>query len=74
MGGYLAEAKAVESIRERKVWSVYVRDLIARVQRSVRKYSEMERLRLLLYPTGLTAAHEEEIRKDDAGVIWLGKK
>ena len=34
----------------------------------------IERLRFLLYPTGLTAAHEEEIRKDDAGVVWLGKK
>lgn len=72
--GYHAEAKAVESIRTRKVWSMYVRNLIANVQRSVRKHSDIERLRLLLYPTGLTAAHEDEIRKDDAGVVWLDKK
>ncbi len=72
--GYLTEAKAVESIRTREVWSVYVRKLIANVQRSVRRHSDIKRLRLVLYPTGLTPACKEEIREDDAGILWLNKK
>jgi DNA repair photolyase len=72
--GYLAEAKAVESIRTRKVWSMYVCNLIANVQRSIREHSDVERLRLLLYPSGLTPAREEDIREDEAGIVWLGKK
>jgi hypothetical protein len=27
----------------------------------------------LLYPTHLLPEHQAEIRKDDAGVVWLGK-
>lgn len=71
--GYGAEAKAVEAIRTRKVWSLYVRKLVANVQRSMRLYSHIERLRFLLYPGGLAASDTEQIRHDDAGVVWLGK-
>ena len=72
--GYTTEALAVEAIRNRKIWAVCVQRLISTVQGSVRKHSEIDRLRLLLYPSNLTRACEEKIREDDAGVIWLDKK
>ena len=69
--GYEKEAKAFERIRNRKNWSGYVVDLIKNVQKSVRKYSDISKLRFLLYPSGLTPEDKVEIQKDDAGVIWL---
>ena len=57
-------------IRDR---SHYVAELVANVQRSVRRHADISVLRFLLYPSGLTTEDEARIRKDDAGVIWLGK-
>lgn len=72
--GYHAEATALEAIRNRNVWSKYVSTLISNVQRAVRKYSDIERLRVLLYPASLTQAYVDAIHKDDAGVVWLAKE
>jgi len=71
--GHRAEAKAVGAIRNRKHWSRYVLHLIRNVQRSVRRHSDISKLRLLLYPSNLLPEHVEEIRRDDSGVVWLGK-
>ena len=71
--GYEKEAKAFKEIRKRKNWSKYVVNLVKNVQQSVRKYSDISKLRFLLYPSGLTPEDKVEIQKDDAGVIWLGK-
>ena len=71
--GYEKEAKAFEKIRIRKNWSRYVVNLVKNVQKSVQKYSDISKLRFLLYPSGLTSEDKAQIRKDDAGVIWLGK-
>lgn len=70
--GYEKEAKAIESIRKRKNWSRYVLQLIHNVQKAVRKHSDINKLRFLLYPSNLLPEHKIEIQKDDAGVIWLG--
>lgn len=72
--GYAGEAAAVGSIRRRGEWCKYVVNLIANVQRSVRAYSNIERLRVLLYPTALSAETVAQIQADDAGVVWLGKE
>jgi hypothetical protein len=48
-------------------------DLIAKVQESVRAHSDIAELRFLLYPSPLTPEDANHIRRDDAGVIWLGK-
>jgi DNA repair photolyase len=72
--GYEKEAKAFESIRNRKNWSRYVVHLVKNVQQSVRKSSGISKLRFLLYPANLTPQDKAEIKKDDAGVIWLGKE
>ena len=37
----------------------------------MRRHMTIEKLRFLLYPSGLTDQDQKTIRKDDAGVIWL---
>jgi hypothetical protein len=71
--GFAAEAASIARIRSRKNWSRYVVDLIANVQRAMRQHSDIAKLRFLLYPSRLLPEHVEAIKKDDAGVIWLGK-
>ena len=71
--GDLAEAEAMGAISTRDGWSRYARDLIFNVQESVRRYSDLGKLRVLLYPSRLLPEHVEEIRTHGAGVIWLGK-
>ena len=70
--GLHAEAAAIAGIRKREQWSKYVADLIANVQRSVRRHFDIDKLRFLLYPGRLLPEHVDAIKKDDAGVIWLG--
>jgi DNA repair photolyase len=69
--GYDGEAKAIEKIRNREAWSHYVVGLVKNVQRSVRKYSKISKLRFLLYPKGLTEYDLAEISKDNQGIIYL---
>ncbi len=69
--GYKDEAVAVESIRTNKGWSRYTTQLISNAQRSVRKLSDISRLRFLLYPSRLTEEDAAQIKQDDAGVVWL---
>ena len=71
--GHLAEAEAIGAIRTREGWSRYARDLIFNVQESVRRYSDLGKLRVLLYPSRLLSEHAEEIRTRGVGVVWLGK-
>ena len=71
LAGYEKEAKAFQKIRKRKNWSHYVVNLVKNVQQSVRKHSDISKLRFLLYPSGLTPEDKAQIQKDDAGVIWL---
>jgi hypothetical protein len=72
--GFHSEAAAIERIREHGRWSEYVVRLISNVQASVRRHSDIAKLRLLLYPSRLLPEHISQIRQDDQGVIWLGKK
>jgi len=69
--GYSKEPEAIRRVRNRANWSKYVLNLLRNVQRSVRKYSDINKLRFLLYPTNLLSEDQEVIRKDDAGVVWL---
>ena len=69
--GYHVEAAAIKNIRTRQNWSDYVVRLIKNVQRSMRKYYDISKLRFLQYPSGLRKEDIIEIKKDDAGVVWL---
>jgi hypothetical protein len=71
--GCEAEAKAIGAVRKRAAWSAYVVALLHNVQQSVRLHSDISKLRFLLYPSRLLPEHVEAIKKDDAGVIWLGE-
>lgn len=64
-------ARRIENIRNRQAWSAYVVRLIKKVQQSVRKYYDIKKLRFLQYLNGLSADDIAEIKRDDAGVIWL---
>lgn len=72
--GYLNEAVVLASLKDKKVWSEYARELILKVQQSVRRRYDISRLRFLLYPSRLTPADTVRIKKDDTGVIWLDNK
>ena len=72
--GFTTEAAAMDHIRHRSAWSDYVTRLIYNVQISVRRHSDISKLRFLLYPTHLTSTNRNRILQDDAGVIWLGKE
>jgi len=69
--GFMAEAEAVATIRKRKAWSFYATGLVQNVQAAMRKHMTVEVLRILFYPSGLTAQDRRTIQQDDAGVVWL---
>ncbi len=69
--GYEDEALAVSQIRKRPSWSRYVVELLQNTQRAFRKYSDMARLRFLLYPKRLLDEDRAKIAADDQGVVWL---
>jgi DNA repair photolyase len=70
--GFEKEAAAVGRIRLRVDWSHYCAELIATVQQVMKELGVLEKLRFLLYPSHLTNADRRRIRKNDAGVKWLG--
>jgi hypothetical protein len=53
-------------------WSRYVAELVSKVQLAIREYSDISKLRFLLYPSGLLPEDKARIQHDDAGVVWLG--
>jgi len=71
--GFREQAEAVAAIRNRVHWSRYVTNLIQRLQGSVRRWYDINKLRFLLYPGGLTPDDLARVRQDDAGIVWLGK-
>ena len=72
--GYPKEAEALKRIRNRADRSKYVLNLLHNVQRSICKYSQITKLRFLLYPSRLLPEDVNTICKDDSGIIWLGSK
>jgi DNA repair photolyase len=72
--GHYEQAQAVGAVRNRAQWSQYVVALIQHLQESVRRFYDTNKLRFLLYPSGLTPGDLATVRQDGAGIIWLGKK
>ena len=71
--GYLDEANAISEIQKQENWSHYVLVLLRNVQKAARRQNCLHKLRSLLYPSRLTPGDLAEIKRDDAGVKWLGK-
>jgi DNA repair photolyase len=72
--GFEMEAEAVGAVRKTKNWSPYAADLVEKLQGSIKRYGMQGKLRYLLYPKSLTDADRNRIRKNDAGVVWLGEE
>ncbi len=70
--GFARQAKMIATIRHRPLWSQYAVELVSKVQQAVRMYSDISKLRFLLYPSGLLPEDRARIEQDDAGVVWLG--
>lgn len=71
--GYHFEAAHIESVRSMENWSWYVTRLIKNVQDVIHRLYDIRKLRFLLYPSRLTTQDLARIKKDDKGVVWLGK-
>jgi DNA repair photolyase len=71
--GFEEEARSVSAVRQRKQWSPYAADLVQKLQGAITLYGMDGKLRYLLYPKNLTDADRNRIRKNDAGVVWLGE-
>jgi len=69
--GFHPEAVKIQGIRNRKAWNEYVVNLIKTLQDEVRQHSSIEKLRILQYPSSLTANSISVIKQDEAGVVWL---
>ncbi len=69
--GYKNEAKAIKALMDDDIHSEYTLRLVKNVQKSMRKYSNIRKLRFLLYSNKLLSEHLKEIQKDDAGIKWL---
>lgn len=71
--GFGEPAAIIGAIRSRKNWSDYAARLVSNMQQSTHKLYDIQRLRILLYSSRLTAEDVRHVRKDERGVIWLGK-
>lgn len=71
--GCKEESAAIKAIRIKEGWSQYATQLISNVQQAVRRLYDISRLRFLLYSSRLTGGDVARIKRDDAGVIWLGE-
>jgi len=69
--GLAAEADAIAAIRHRDAWSGYVREVIQTTQHSMQTLRMLDRLKFLLYPSGLLAKDVEVIRRSERGIVWL---
>ena len=69
--GFLVEAQAISALRKKGAWSAYTAILVWNIQKAMRRHMTLEKLRVLLYPSGLTDQDQKAIRKADSGVIWL---
>lgn len=69
--GFIDEAAAVRAIRKKANWSPYTANLIANIQKAIRSHMDVEKLRLLLYPSNLMFFDAVRIDEDAAGVVWL---
>jgi DNA repair photolyase len=69
--GLAAEADAVDALRCREIWSRESTRVIEMVLDAARRLYDLGRLRILLYPKGLTPADANRLRGFRQGIIWL---
>ncbi len=70
---FTAAAQAVGNVRNHRAWSAYCATVVSTVQGVMERAGAIEKLRFLLYSSNLEEDARRQIRKDERGVIWLGK-
>jgi len=73
VAGFTTAAQAVGNVRNHRAWSAYCAALVSTVQWVMERAGAIEKLRLLLDPSHLEEDARRQIRKDERGVVWLGK-
>jgi hypothetical protein len=68
-----AEAQAVRQVRRRVAWSYYAIRLLQNLQATLKKHNALEKLRFLLYPSGLMDEHVAWVNANPQGVKKLGE-
>ncbi len=71
--GFKKEAAAVDAVRNGKNLSEYVARLLKTVQQAMSNHGVLDKLRFLLYSTGLQKSDLKSIKTNEAGIKWLGK-
>jgi len=71
--GYGMEADAFGAIRNRRCWGEYASRLVRRAQQIASVFGAIDRLHVLLYENQFMPEHVVELKKDNRGLIWLGK-
>jgi DNA repair photolyase len=69
--GYASEAARIMIVRCSRNWSEYTKKLISNLQRSMATYSDIDKLRFLLYPKKLELIDRINLENNDQGVVWL---
>ncbi len=69
--GHGAEADAVDRVRTKAAHMEYVQRLVGNVQKAMLEHQMIDKLKFLLYGSGLSAAAKRQIQADNAGIVWL---
>lgn len=69
--GSAADADAVDALRSREIWSRESTRVIHMVVDAAERLYDVARLRVLLYPSGLTDQDAKQLKKIRQGIIWL---
>jgi len=70
-GGLQTHADAVNGLRSQTIWSAEAARIIEMVVDAARRLYDLERLRVLVYPSRLTERDEQTLRQIPKGLIWL---
>lgn len=73
LAGCRDEAAAVDHIRKTGNWSSYTTALIKEAIDVASLKRVLDRLKILLYPDGLSPEHRAELQKYDQGIVWLSR-
>jgi DNA repair photolyase len=69
--GLMADADAIDGLRSQATWSAEAARVIEMVVDAARRFYDLERLRILVYPSRLAERDEQLLRRIPKGLIWL---
>ena len=69
--GLTQEADAVELIRKKANWSAYTLKFVQTAIKVAIEKEALDKLRILLYSSGLTEEHKAKLHEQPKGIVWL---